>query len=86
MKALRICSCGFEHKDIPPVAKFGGDGLLMGYYFNCQCCSTIFIPESVERQRVEDMLKEVRKSPAVAHADVSFSHDFQENIKRLGGQ
>lgn len=86
MKILKTCSCGFEHKDLPPTTKYGGDDAFKGFYFNCQCGSTLFVPEATEKARVESLIAEARKSPAVAHADVSFANEYWPTIQRkIGG-
>lgn len=46
MTIIRQCSCGKPHLKIPENAKFhDSDDSFAGYYFNCSCGSTIFVPK-----------------------------------------
>jgi hypothetical protein len=89
MRNLKTCACGAEHKDLPPTTKYHSDDAFAGFYFNCQCGSTLFVPEALEKARVEALLNEARKSPAVAHAEVTYAKDIQPHYflslqRRLG--
>ncbi len=44
LKIKKTCSCGRKFDSIPANAKyFDGEGF-EGYYFNCECKSTLFFP------------------------------------------
>lgn len=41
----KICSCGVKHLLVPFAARYmDDDSELSGYYFECSCLSTLFIP------------------------------------------
>lgn len=37
--------CGTHHDCLPETAKYQSGDALTGYWFNCQCDSTLFIPD-----------------------------------------
>jgi hypothetical protein len=42
---IKICSCGFEFFSVPARARFlDSDDDLRGWYFECSCFSTVFVP------------------------------------------
>lgn len=44
LHAPHVCSCGEEHDLIPSTAKESFEGPFAGYYWNCPCKSTLFLP------------------------------------------
>lgn len=45
MKIQKKCACGKVHNQIPKEAKkWIDDGVLIGWCWNCECKSTLFVP------------------------------------------
>ena len=47
---MKTCSCGRQFETVPKDAKLSTDSILPGYYFNCECKSTIVWPLSQVRK------------------------------------
>lgn len=41
---IKICSCGKAHEVDALSVDVTGEELFAGYYFNCECKSTLFVP------------------------------------------
>jgi hypothetical protein len=41
---IKVCACGKQHFVIPAGARFSADAVLGGYWFECACHSTLFVP------------------------------------------
>lgn len=49
----KLCSCGHLHTALPPDAKHHTDpdsAELTGFYFDCACRSTLFVPDAEVRR------------------------------------
>jgi hypothetical protein len=46
---MKTCTCGKHYETIPPEAKYLNDGSeFSGYYWNCECKTTLFVPLNKE--------------------------------------
>jgi len=44
-KINKVCKCGKVHTEIPTTAvDWNDDGVVIGYMWNCDCHSTLFVP------------------------------------------
>lgn len=47
LTAPHVCSCGEEHYLVPANAKESFEDRFSGYYWNCSCKSTLFLPRDM---------------------------------------
>ena len=45
LKFKKTCLCGREYKTVPPKARYFGGKDFPGYYFECECKSTLYWPD-----------------------------------------
>lgn len=41
---MKKCSCGKIYARVPEGARLALDSIAAGYYYNCECTSTLFFP------------------------------------------
>lgn len=42
---MKTCGCGNHYEEVPSFAKYSPDPWLGGYYWECVCGSTLFVPD-----------------------------------------